>query len=176
MKHIAIAAVLLLSACGGGSEEEAGNNSSSSVGAAVEQTPSNLQDDPNNSVVPLSPPSPQPAPSGTPVAALPADFQGRWGMGDKDCDPAFDYVAKGLMVVSADTLKFYESRGRVERARSDRPGAIELDLAFAGEGQDWQRTETLTLQDGGRTLVREEQKPAGSYRYTRCPAGKDQTA
>jgi hypothetical protein len=167
MKRANFATFLLLAACSGGAED-AGNNSSDSAGQVLEQTPTNLQDDPNNSVVPLSPPSP--VPSATPITALPTEFRGRWGMVANDCDPARD-DAKGLVVVSADSLKFYESRGRIERARTMRAGAVELDLAYAGEGQKWNRTETLTLQGGGRTLVREEQKPAGSFRYTRCPAG-----
>lgn len=168
MKRIALATILLLAACSGGEGEE-GNNSSS-AGQVVEQTPSNLQDDPNNSVVPLSPPSPQPAPSASPIAALPTEFQGRWGMVANDCTPG-RADAKGLITVAADGLRFYESRARIESARSPRPGSIELDLAFTGEGQEWNRKETLTIQDGGRTLVREEQKPAGSFRYIRCPAG-----
>ena len=172
MKHVATAAVLLLAACGGG--EEAGDNSSS-AGQVIEQTPTNLQDDPNNSVVPLSPPSPAPAPSASPIAALPAEFQGRWGMVDNDCVPGRD-DAKGLMTVAADGLRFYESRGRIERAAAVRPGSVELDLAYTGEGQEWNRTETLALQDGGRTLVREERKPAGSYRYVKCPAGRETAA
>ena len=173
MKRITFATFLFLAACNGGEGEE-GNNSSV-AGQVMEQTPSNLQDDPNNSVVPLSPPPPQPAQSASPVAALPAEFHGRWGMVANDCAPG-RADAKGLMIVAADGMRFYESRARVESARTPRPGTVELDLAFTGEGQEWKRTETLTIQDGGRTLVREEQKPAGSFRYTRCPAGKDVAA
>ena len=172
MKRITFAALLLLAACSGGEGEE-GNNSSS-AGQVVEQTPSNLQDDPNNSVVPLTPPPAQPlgqpAPAASPIAALPPEFQGRWGMVANDCTPG-RADAKGLMTVGTDGLRFYESRARIESARSPRPGSVELDLAFTGEGQEWNRTETLTILDGGRTLTREEQKPAGSFRYIRCPAG-----
>ena len=169
MKHmIAASALLLLAACG--SSEEAGNNSSDS-GQTVEQTPANLQDDPNNSVVPLSPPTPAPTPSASPVASLPSDFQGRWGMVDNDCIPG-RADAKGLMIVAADGLGFYESRGRIQKAQAIRSNTLQLDLAFTGEGQEWNRTETLTLLDDGKTLVRDEQKPAASYRYSRCPAGK----
>jgi len=168
MKPMIAATALLLAACGGG--EEAGNNSSDS-GATVEQTPPNLQDDPNNSVVPLSPP-PAPTPSASPVASLPSGFQGRWGLVDNDCVPG-RADAKGLMIVAADGLGFYESRGAVRRAEAIRENTLQLDLAFTGEGQEWNRTQTLTLLDGGKTLVREEQKPAGSFRYVKCPAGKE---
>lgn len=166
MKRAVIIAALLLAACSGG--EGGGDNEDQPAAQVVERTPDNLQDDPNNSVVPLAPP-PAPSPTASPVAALPEAFQGRWGMVANDCEPG-RADAKGLMTVSADLLRFYESRGRVERARAPRPGTVELDLAFTGEGQAWNRTETLTLTDGGRTLVREEREPAGSYRYTRCLA------
>lgn len=170
MKHVTIAAVLLLAACSGGGNE--GNNSSDSDGQTVEQTPANLQDDQTNSVVPLSPPTPAPTPTASPIASLPSGFQGRWGLVDNDCIPG-RADAKGLMIVAADGLGFYESRGAVRKAEAIRENTLQLDLAFTGEGQEWNRTQTLTLLDGGKTLVREEQKPAGSFRYVKCPAGKE---
>ena len=172
IRTLATAAFLLVAACSG--SDEGGNNSSEATGGAVvEQQPDNLQDDPNNSVVPLTPPNagPNPAPSPSPIAALPAEYRGRWGLVGNDCVPGRD-DAKGLMIVSADALGFYESRGRIEQAVTTRPGTFQLDLAFTGEGQEWNRRETLTLLEAGKTLVREEQKPAGSFRYIKCPAGK----
>lgn len=168
MRYVILAS-LLLAACSGSEE---GNNSSDSAGQTIEQTPSNLQEDPNNQVVPLTTPTSAPAPSPTPVAALPESFHGRWGMVAEDCIPG-RADAKGLMIVAADGLGFYESRGAVEQARQLRANTLELDLAFTGEGQEWNRTETLTLADDGRTLIREEQRPAASYRYSKCPAGKE---
>ncbi|SFP90084.1 hypothetical protein [Sphingomonas rubra] len=162
---------LLLAACG--SSEEAGNNSSSGEGQVVEQTPANLQDDPNNSVVPLTSPAAEPTASPSPIASLPAAFRGRWGMVPNDCVPDRD-DAKGLMTVSADTLGFYESRGRVTQAELLGPAAVRLDLAFTGEGQEWTRRTTLTLLDDGRTLIAETpadpEPPMRSLRYSRCPA------
>lgn len=182
IRTLATAAFLLVAACSG--SDEGGNNSSEATGGAVvEQQPENLQDDPNNTVVPLTPPnsapnsapgagpSPAPSPSASPVAALPAEYQGRWGLVSNDCVPGRS-DAKGLMIVSVDALGFYESRGRIDKAAATRPGTFQLDLAFTGEGQEWNRRETLTLLDAGKTLVREEQKPAGSFRYIKCPAGE----
>lgn len=163
------AAFLMLAACSGG---DSGNNSSESASGQVQEpTDANLQDDPQNSVVPLTTPTNAPAPSPSPVAALPTEYHGRWGMVSNDCVPGRD-DAKGLMIVSADGLGFYESRGRIEKIATAQAGTLTLDLAFTGEGQEWNRRETLTLLDDGKTLVREEQKPSGSFRYTRCPDGK----
>ena len=172
MKHLTIAAALFLVACG--SSEDGGNNSSEGAegGAAVEQTPANLQDDPNNSVVPLTTPNAAPTPTPSPIAALPAGFQGRWGLVPNDCVERDD--GKGLMTVTADTLAFYESRARIERAAVVRPETIRLDLAFSGEGQNWKRQTTLTRLDGGRTLIAETpadpEPPMRNLRYMRCPA------
>jgi hypothetical protein len=170
MRATVLLSALLLAACG--SSDEGGNNSSEPAGQTIEQTPSNLQDDPNNSVVPLTTPTTAAAPSPTPVAGLPEAFHGRWGMVANDCVPG-RADPKGLMIVAADGLGFYESRGSVKQARQLRADTLELDLAFTGEGQEWDRTETLTLADDGRTLIREEQRPAASYRYSKCPAGKE---
>ena len=77
------------------------------------------------------------------------------------------------MVAAADGLGFYESRGSLDRIVATSPGTLTLDITFSGEGQEWNRRETLTLMDAGKTLVRQEQRPAGSFRYSKCPAGKD---
>lgn len=172
-KHFAIAAALFLVACGGGSGGEEGDNSSEqTVGAApIEQTPENLMDDPNNEVVPLTPEANAPVPKAdfpsTPVAAIPADFRGRWGMVPNDCIPARP-DAKGLVTVTGDTLSFYESRARASDVVRIAPAKITADLAYTGEGQSWRREATLTLLDDGKTLVRDEGQ-AGAFRYSRCP-------
>lgn len=169
IRYMPAATLLMLAACSGGGE---GNNSAEAESGLVEEkTDANLEDDPQNTAVPLTTPTTAPTASPSPIAALPPAFQGRWGMVDNDCVPG-RADAKGLMIVSADGLGFYESRGKVEQATASGPGTLTLDLAFTGEGQEWNRTETLTLMDGGKTLVREEQKPAGSFRYTKCPSGK----
>ena len=162
-----LAALLPLAACGGG--EEAGNNSSDQATTTVEPVPSNATVDPQNTVVPLPP-----AASPTPVAAsgFPAEYQGRWGMVPNDCDPARD-DAKGLMVVGADRLTFYESRGTPTRIEQTTPTRLVAELGFTGEGQEWTRRTSFTLADGGRTLVTETpddpEPPMRSLRYSRCP-------
>lgn len=81
-----LATALTLAACSGG--ESLDNQSGGS--AAVEPTPSNLTDDPQNMVVPLEAPgnqaAPVPLPTASPVAltAIPQGFQGRWGVNAGD--------------------------------------------------------------------------------------------
>ncbi|GAA0669840.1 hypothetical protein FHT00_000513 [Sphingomonas insulae] len=172
-----LTAALALAACSGG---ESANNESSGGSAAVEPTPGNLTIDPQNTLVPLDPPgnaavdSPVPLPtaSPSPVAAIPAAFAGRWGMGVNDCDPTRD-DAKGLMTIAGSKLAFYESRGTATNIRQTQPTQITFDLPMSGEGQTWSEPTTLTLLDGGKTLVSETRGPpdrAGTNRYSRCPA------
>ncbi|WP_267382111.1 MULTISPECIES: hypothetical protein [unclassified Sphingomonas] len=152
-------AALALSAC---SKSGSGNNSSDAAPTAMqEQVPANLTMDPGNQMVPIAQPSP------SPVAGIPAPFQGRWGMVGKDCVPGRG-DAKGLMIVSGDALTFYESHATIGRADRLAPGSLSLKLDYLGEGKRWSDTETLTLVDP-QTLVREAKSPAGSFRYSRCP-------
>ena len=114
--------------------------------------------------------SPAPAPSATPKAqatTFPAAFRGRWGMNANDCDPKRD-DNKGLITVSADAIKFYESRAKLSTLTVSTPTRIGTDLAFNGEGQTWQSRTVFELEGGGKTLIRAEE--SDSYTYTRCPA------
>lgn len=142
-----------------------GNNSSaaSSAGGAMEQVPENLTIDPQNSVVPITPPSPRS------LAAIPAAFRGRWGQVDNDCQPG-GADAKGLMTVSATTLGLYQARATAGRIAQTGPDQLTLHLNYTGEGRHWQHDATLTMQDDGRTLIRDEAGDAsGVSRYQRCP-------
>jgi hypothetical protein len=171
---IAIPLALLLAACGGG-QGSSGSNSSSgedSSGGAVATSgaqsatnPENLMDDPNNASVPLE----QPRPAPTPLSAIPQPYQGRWGLVAADCDPA-RADNKGLMTVAADKLGFYESRATPKQVRQVGGNQIQADLDYSGEGQTWSRVATLTLEEGGRVLVREEAGETPLLRYQRCPA------
>lgn len=156
--------MLLLAGCGGG--ESAGNNSGDTKdippAAQQEQVDANLTIDPQNSMVPVSLPSP------TTLRGLPPAFSGRWGMNANDCDPA-RADNKGLMTITGDKLAFYESRATASDVHATSPGRVTAALAFSGEGQTWRRSTSLTLIEGGRTLIREEQDPAASFRYSRCP-------
>lgn len=173
MRRASLLAALLLAACGSG-EEAGGNDVTRSIEegeVATERLPSapdNLQDDQRNEVIPLDPPPPSPDPSPATLTAFPASFQGRWGLVPNDCVPGRS-DNKGLMEIGPNSLRFYESRGTATELLQPRPGRVEADLAFTGEGMEWTRVNALTLLSDGKTLVREERDPGASFRYFKCP-------
>jgi hypothetical protein len=99
------------------------------------------------------------------VSEIPADIRGRWGLTPRDCtSPLGD--AKGLLVINATELRFYESRGVPAGDVQTSPDSISGDFAFTGEGQSWTRHVTLELRGG--KLVRTERDPIASFNYVRC--------
>lgn len=159
-----IATALLLAACGGGGA--AGGNGSSQAEPAAAQAqsqPDDLMEDQQNALVPVAAPSP------SPVAGIPAGFQGRWGLTDSDCE-AGRADAKGLMTIAGDKLSFYESRGTATAIKAIAATTLTFALPMSGEGQTWNEATTLTLLDEGKTLQRQVANPAGAFRYSRCPA------
>lgn len=181
MTRYVVAAALLLAACGSSGDQGDNRSEEETTAAPIEQTPANLYADPNNTVVPLDPPGNAAAPaasptaSASPIAAIPAPFRGRWGIGMADCDPARDDT-KGLMTVGADTLRFWEARATLADARMEGASTLVANLSFTGEGQNWREATRMVLQDDGRTLIRDSAGDGqgggqgGTTRYTRCPA------
>jgi hypothetical protein len=100
-----------------------------------------------------------------PAAAIPAALHGRWGMTPADCTSTRG-DAKGLLEVSADGLRFYESRATPVRNVERSGDSIRADFAFTGEGETWTKFQTLALQDA--RLVRTESSPMASFTYVRC--------
>lgn len=155
---------LPLAACGGGSGA-AGNNSQQAATAQAEPAAA-LTEDPDNELVPVTLPSP------VTVKAIPAAFQGRWGMVANDCDPK-RADNKGLLTIAGDRLSVYESRGVATGIRSEGDMRVLFDLPMSGEGMSWTEATILTLKGDGRALIREVTAPAdrvGSFRYQKCPA------
>ena len=171
MRQIVIATSLLLAACSGGG---AGNNQSDEVAVAQvqEQTPENMIDDPQNSVVPLGSRGTGAIPGPAPLATIPARFQGRWGMTAADCDPSTG-ADKGKLTIAGNRLDFFESRGQATKITQTQPTQIAFDLPMSGEGASWSERTTLTLLDDIKMLVRQKtvpgQKPE-TIRYVRCAA------
>lgn len=99
--------------------------------------------------------------------AFPKGFQGRWGLVAGDCTSTRG-DAKGLLTITGDQLRFYESNGTVQVLTIKSPESITVDLAFTGEGQEWKQTTDYALAKGGRTMLRTDRDPAHSERYTRC--------
>lgn len=114
--------------------------------------------------------TPPPPPPGTDrTAAIPAEMQGRWGLKPADCRSE---AAEGLLTVAPDRLTFYESVGELGDVTARTDNRIRATYAFTGEGMNWTRDVSLTLEDDGRTLVRRErgsEASPGAFIYTRCP-------
>lgn len=107
--------------------------------------------------------------SASPVKAapgkIPASLHGRWGMTPADCSSTRG-DAKGLLIVSADGLKFYESVAKPVGELKTSGTSASGDFAFTGEGMTWKRYEALEIQSN--KLVRTESSPMKSFAYVRC--------
>lgn len=98
---------------------------------------------------------------------IPASMQGKWGQVPADCTSTKG-DNKGLMTVTSDMMRFYESRAKLMKIVGSSPEKLTAEFAFTGEGQNWTQTETLTLTGSSNTLTRSED--GTDLRYTRCPA------
>ena len=108
--------------------------------------------------------------TGEPAAAtvgsvIPAALHGRWGLTPADCTSTRG-DAKGLLVVSASELRFYESVARPLPGAETSAESMTGDFAFTGEGQSWTRHQALARR--GEELTRTETGPAASFTYVRC--------
>ena len=99
------------------------------------------------------------------AAAIPSFLHGRWGLTPGDCTSTRG-DAKGLLIVSADGLRFYESRAVPKAHVNSSADSFSAEYAFTGEGMEWTKYQTLELQDD--KLVRTESNPTTSYTYARC--------
>ena len=98
-------------------------------------------------------------------ALIPSALHGKWGMTPQDCTTTRG-DAKGLMEISANRIRFYESVARPSPGVQTADDSVSGNFAFTGEGTNWTRYQTLELQDG--KLVRTESSPMVSYTYVRC--------
>ena len=99
------------------------------------------------------------------ASTIPTSLHGRWGLTPGDCTSTRG-DAKGLMIVSAQSLKFYESSARPAGPLKASPNSASGDFTFTGEGMTWKKFEALELQDN--KLVRTESDPMASFTYARC--------
>ncbi|MFL6734597.1 MAG: hypothetical protein ACJ8EY_07865 [Sphingomicrobium sp.] len=158
-----LVAMLILTGCGssGPVAKEAKNTAvipANAVAGVAEPLPP-----PPDGSAPLSGEQP-PAP---PAAAItiPAFLHGRWGLTPADCTSTRG-DAKGLLIVTADRLQFYESRALPTGNTNHSDDSFSADFTFTGEGQRWTRFETMQLQD--KRLVRTTSNPMASYTYAKC--------
>ncbi|MGK2911386.1 MAG: hypothetical protein ACSLE1_16540 [Sphingobium sp.] len=157
------AATLALSAC----QKEADKPEIDNVAISnvVEEA---VTDDDANGVEPVNASNASAAPAAANnLSGIPVAFRGRWGMNEADCDVS-RADTKGLVTIDANSLKFYESMGRLKSIISASATEVKGNFAFSGEGQSWTKVMTLKLDKGGTTLVRIEQDPTGTYRHIKC--------
>ena len=104
-------------------------------------------------------------------ATIPAQYRGRWGMVAADCTSTRG-DAKGLIAVDDKTIKFYEARATLREQRPAIATSFSGLFGFTGEGQTWERVETLTVT--GDRMERRSTTPQGdagdALTYTRCKA------
>lgn len=99
------------------------------------------------------------------VAKIPATLQGRWGLTPAAC-MANRPESKGLLVVTADDLRFHESQAVPAADVASDSASISGKFAFAGEGRSWTKYEALKMNN--HTLVRTEMNPTASFTYAKC--------
>lgn len=97
------------------------------------------------------------------VALIPAQYQGRWGMVAADCTSTRG-DAKGLINVTDDKIRFYESTATLKEQRPAIATSFSGLFSFTGEGQTWEKVMTFTRS--GNTLSRAENE--GNFTYKRC--------
>ena len=99
------------------------------------------------------------------AALIRAALQGRWGLTPGDCTSTRG-DAKGLLVVSSNELRFYESRAVPSPGAQADSDSINGNFDYTGEGESWTKFETLERKKD--KLVRTESNPAASYTYAKC--------
>ena len=137
---------------------------------AEQVTPETLPDDvatvdpkPTNDAA--GPPAAPPAneQDAAPAATIPQQYRGRWGMVPADCTSTRG-DAKGLISVGERSIKFYEATATLTERRPAVATSFSGLFAFTGEGQTWQRVQTLTRSGDALTRAEEE----NNFSYTRC--------
>ena len=104
------------------------------------------------------------APGAVATATIPPSLQGRWGLTPGDCMTS--HGSEGLLTISANEVRFYESLAVPSADVQTSANSISGNFAFTGEGQSWTRHQTFELR--GTTLVRTDRDPVATFRYVRC--------
>jgi hypothetical protein len=152
--------MLTIVACGGRDPVAAEANDTAGLPAINEPAPDATGSPPADAARPANS-------AALPAAAskIPAALHGRWGLAPADCTSTRG-DAKGLLTISADDLRFYESRAIPGPNVEGDADSISGDFAFSGEGQTWTRYQALKVR--GHELVRTEINPAASFTYAKC--------
>jgi hypothetical protein len=166
---LAAAGMVLLVACGGRDPVDDKAKNTDGLPAINEPAPDATGKPPTTAVRASTVPAPSvAAPAGAAsesAAAIPAALQGRWALAPNDCTSTRG-DAKGLLVITATELRFYESRAIPGPNAGAATDSISGQFAFTGEGQQWTKFEALQLK--GEELVRTESNPTASFTYAKC--------
>ena len=157
MKPTTVAAALLvltLAACQQNDPNNIAIDEGNSLNAEIETLP---PDEGNEETAAANANEPSTA------AAIPAQYQGRWGMVSNDCQPG-RADAKGLIAIGDRTVEFYEAQATLKQQRPSAPESFSGLFGITGEGQSWEKVMTFTRT--GDTLKRAEGE--GTFTYKRC--------
>jgi hypothetical protein len=169
---LTLAAAYLLAGC---SQEPAEPSAQGTEAPDVAQASEPAIMEPSSSPEPVesAPVTLAPSPSASPTTtatAIPASIRGRWGLVPADCTSKLG-DAKGLLTISSNQLKFYESVAKLGTVKEAEDSRIRATFAYSGEGQAWTQDVVLDVQDGGKTLVRRDygrDALPGPLKYARC--------
>ena len=155
---VSLAFVLMLAGCG---KPDPVDNQAAKAAASLPEVNSTAPTSIGEPHVDTQAAGPLPAAATT----IPAALQGRWGLSPGDCTTTRG-DAKGLLVVTPTELRFYESRAVPSENIETDPDSIAGNFAFSGEGQSWNKYESLKIEK--QVLVRTETKPMASFSYAKC--------
>ena len=105
------------------------------------------------------------------ATSIPARFLGLWAADEAGCRTPPASIE--WLRVTPEALRFHESLGAVRAVRPRGDDAVELDLDFDGEGQQWQATRLLRRTGDVLTLSGEDMPPISR---TRCATGDEAAA
>ena len=161
MKHaiLVLAAAAALASCGRQNPVANGAENASGLPGPAGQSPASPTGGPptdNRSDTAAAPSN---------ASVIPAALQGRWGLTPGDCT-SNGGGSQGLLVITAEDLRFYESRALPGENVQTSASSVSGDFAFTGEGQEWTKYQSLQLEAG--KLTRSERDPAARFTYARC--------
>jgi hypothetical protein len=166
MAILASAAALMLGACGDNDGASQANQAAAPADVDVlpaDESVATPSEDLATGAIDTPPASN--ATAANPATAIPAALHGRWGLNQADCTSQRG-DAKGLVTISADRIRFYESVARPQKIFSSSDTRIHGQFDFQGEGMDWNNPMIWSVE--GNTLTRIDSEDKSRLVYTRC--------
>ena len=165
MRTAAIIAVMLLAACSRQDPVADDANAGANALPVANEGTTNVEGGPpvtTSGAPERSDAAPQ---ANAPAGTVPPLLHGRWGLTPEDCTSTRG-DAKGLLVIAADSVRFYESRAVPTADVTNAADSVSGEFRFTGEGKTW--TKFMSLERRPQGLVRTERDPEVSFTYVRC--------